>query len=82
MDSRLTRGMNASEAADWASWYKASRLQFEELQRVLAGAAEASRGAGDEASAFSGPNALAELAHKAGYRQGLAEAIKLLTVRQ
>lgn len=82
MDSRLTRGMNPAEAADWASWYRSSRSHLAELSRVLESGIANSRGDSDAATTFSGPNALAELAHKAGYREGLREAIRLLTERK
>lgn len=81
MDSRLGRALPPEQAAEFATWYKASRTQLAELARVLAASAEASRGASDESATFSGPNALAELAHKAGYREGLKDAIRLLTPR-
>ena len=81
MDSRLGRALPAEQAAEFATWYKASKTHLAELARVLGASAEASRGTSDEAITFSGPNALAELAHKAGYREGLKDAIRLLTPR-
>lgn len=82
MDSRLTRGMAPADAEDWAKWFQAARPYLAELARVLDAASAASRDTGDKAEVFSNPNALALLAHKAGYREGLAEAIKVLTPRK
>lgn len=78
MDNRLTRGMDPKEAAEWKAWFKATP-HLEPFQRVLEAALEAAFRADDRAETFSSPNALATLAHAAGYRQGIREALKLLT---
>lgn len=74
--------MPAPVAEDWAKWFKSNKANLAEFVRVLEAGVAASRDAGDSAATFAGPNALAELAHKAGYREGMRAAIGLLTERK
>ncbi len=80
MDNRLVRGLPKQEAAEWASWFAACPF-LDRFTIVLHAEIEASFAAGDAADVYANPAALSVLAHKAGYREGLKAAAKLLTRR-
>lgn len=74
--------MGAEEAAAWAAWFQSARSNLAEFIRVLEDDIVSSDKQSDSSESFKEVNALAMLAHKAGYREGSRNAIRLLTSKK
>jgi len=81
MDARLARGLKPEGQEELKLWMVNNRHRLELFTDILSKSVATANNHSDKAETFAGPNALAELAHAAGYRQGLREAIALLTNR-
>ncbi len=81
MDSRLARTSNQADRESLTAWLNGNRTHLNMVVDVLHEAvADISRD--DNLSTFTEPqNALVVLAHRAGRREGLREAIRLLSTR-